>query len=84
MDVRKDPISEEDLSTLQDGELKPDRAKIVLEAVSRDPQLAMKLGQYLAIEEALKLLDREVLAEPVPAWIDDLLAKAESDHADDE
>ena len=84
MDVRKDPISEEDLSTLQDGELKPDRAKMVLEAVSRDPQLAMKLGQYLAIEEALKLLDREVLAEPVPAWIDDLLAKAESDHADDE
>ena len=84
MDGRKKPISEEDLSTLQDGELKPDRAKMVLEAVSRDPQLAMKLGQYLAIEEALKLLDREVLAEPVPAWIDDLLAKAESDHADDE
>ena len=84
MDASDSPISEEDLSSLLDGELEPDRARMVLDAVSRDPQLAAKLGQDLAIEEALKLLDREVLAEPIPAWIDDLLANAEQDRLDEE
>lgn len=83
MDIGKPRVSDEELSALLDGELDACRAESLLTAVVRDPELAGRLGRLAAVAAGLRLLERGVLKEPIPARVEETLRRgARPAHSD--
>jgi anti-sigma factor RsiW len=64
------PIRDEELHAFIDGELPPDRADLVADALERDPGLADRIAAFAADKTALADAYRHVAEAPLPeAWL---------------
>ncbi|MDR7039760.1 anti-sigma factor RsiW [Methylobacterium sp. BE186] len=61
------PLGEDDLQAWIDGRLDPERQEAVQAALADQPELAQRLGDYRATQDALRARLRFKAAEPIPA-----------------
>jgi len=75
--VERSRISDQDLSDLIDGRLDPEREAAVRHALSEDPALARHYAILLEQDSMLRHLGDDILREPVPDSLTEILRKAE-------
>lgn len=75
--VERSRISDQDLSDLIDGRLDPEREAAVRRALSEDPPLARHYAVLLEQDSMLRHLGDDILREPVPDSLTEILRKAE-------
>lgn len=73
-----DPVEEELLFDYLDGNLDPDRRAEVVAYLQRNPKEAAKVSALRLQDEALRSLGGDVLAEPVPDRLRDILYRQPS------
>ncbi|HEX6143286.1 MAG TPA: hypothetical protein VFZ01_11235 [Geminicoccaceae bacterium] len=75
--VERSRISDQDLSDLIDGRLDPEREAAVRRALGEDPALARHYAVLLEQDSMLRHLGDDILREPVPDSLTEILRKAE-------
>ena len=68
-------VTREDLAAYADGELPPERAQQVAQAVERDPELVQQLAAHRALKDRLAGHFAPIAEQPVPDRLSAMLAR---------